>query len=65
MKIIEEPRKTFTVELTREDVEFLRDVTQELPEPDYQYHTRMGIFVCCSRLLGYDMNDDGSLNKQG
>jgi hypothetical protein len=64
VKIIEEPRQSFTVELTREDVEFIRTLTQKpLKVPDYQHHTRVGIFVCCSRLLGHDVNDDGSISR--
>lgn len=64
MKIIEEPKQTFTVELTRGDVEFIRDLTQNpLDEHDYKHHTRLSLFVGCSRLLGYSMNDDGSINR--
>jgi hypothetical protein len=63
MKIVDEPKKTFTVELTKEEVEFIRGITQNpLTEVDYDYYTRIGLFVGCSRLLGYNMNDDGTIN---
>jgi hypothetical protein len=63
-QIIEEPT-TFKVELTLEEVEYIRAITQNyIGDPDEDYDEskiRLGLFVGASRLLGFNMNDNGEI----
>ena len=60
MREIENPNKVFHVELTLEEVEFIRGITQNpVDRDDQDNNVRKSLFVGTSRLLGYNMSDDG------
>ena len=67
MKEIVQPKTTFVVELTLEEVNMIRGLTQNHPEDclesSAENMVRMSLFVGASRLLGYDMNDDGTIKR--
>ena len=67
MKIVEEPKTLFTVQLTIDELKMIRDLTQNnlfSPEETVdEYNTRLSLLVGASRCLGYDINDDGSINR--
>ena len=57
---------TYTVELTKAEVKLIRDLTQNYdPQID---STQAGLykelFVGMSRILGYDMADDGTIKRR-
>lgn len=60
MKPINDLPETFKVELTRKEVEFIRLITQN-PTHSHDEEVRRELFVGASRLLGYDMNSDGTI----
>jgi len=57
--------KTFTVELTEEEVEAIHSVTQNHPNPESQAgQVFLNLFVGMGRLLGKQLKDDGSFISQ-
>lgn len=62
MKHIKTNQK-FLVELTTDEVRIIRDFTQNCrpDESNELKQTYLQLFVGMSRLLGYDMKDDGSV----
>jgi hypothetical protein len=58
--------KEFEVTLSLAEVEYIRNFTQnylgEDPSTEYpeELKIRLGLFVGASRLLGYDISDDGT-----
>jgi hypothetical protein len=69
MKEIKTPQTVFNVELTKKEIEYIRDITQnyygEKLEDEYPLEKtlRVSLFVGASRILGYNINDDGTLNR--
>jgi hypothetical protein len=63
MKLKQKPQTTFDVELTLEEVEYIRGLTQNGTDNESleQANLRRGLFVGCMRILGYNINDDGSM----
>jgi hypothetical protein len=65
MHLIPNQSPTFQVEMSRQELEFIRAICQnplgdELPADK---DIRQKLFVGASRILGWDMNDDGSINR--
>lgn len=54
---------TFKVELTRQEVEYIRNITQNSTKPEDE-DMRLRLFVGASRLLGYDMDDQGIIKRR-
>ena len=56
---------TYTVELTKAEVKLIRGLTQNYdPQMDStEADLYKGLFVGMSRILGYDMADDGTLKR--
>ncbi len=69
MKELKTPKTTFDVELTLEEVEYINGWTQnyggEHPseEPIDAKRIRLALFVGTSRLLGVNINDDGTITE--
>jgi hypothetical protein len=67
MKEILQPKTTFVVELTLDQVTRIRGLTQNYPEGCFESSNEskviMSLFVGASRLLGYDMSDDGTIKR--
>lgn len=62
MREVDNPNKTFFVELTLKEVKFIREMTQNpVAREDTNSEVRKSLFVGTSRLLGYSMNDDGTI----
>ena len=56
---------TYTVELTKAEVKLIRDLTQNYdPQIDSaEADLYKELFVGMSRILGYDMADDGTIKR--
>ncbi len=56
---------TFSVELTRDELEMIRDLSQNSQgeESERQNKIRLSLFVNSSRALGYNIDDNGSINQ--
>lgn len=68
MKEVITPKEEFTVAITRRELHYLRELTQNpfvIPDDEdpTEKQLRLSIFVGASRLLGYSVNDDGSINR--
>jgi hypothetical protein len=65
MHLITNQPSTFQVELSRQELEFIRAVCQNPlgNDPWEDITIRLKLFVGASRILGYNMNDDGSINS--
>jgi hypothetical protein len=68
MREITQPKTSFIVELTKEELEYIRNLSQNYQgnpenESNIEKKIRMNLFVGSSRLLGFDMNDDGSIKR--
>ena len=65
MKEIKEEKTTIKVELTISEVELIKDLTQNAlkKETKEQAKIRLSLFVGASRILGFDMADDGSIKR--
>jgi hypothetical protein len=66
MHLIPNQSPTFQVEMSRQELEFIRAICQnplgdELPSDK---DIRQKLFVGASRILGWDINDDGSINRK-
>jgi hypothetical protein len=66
MQLIPNQSPTFQVEMSRQELEFIREICQnplgaELPTDK---DIRLKLFVGASRILGWNMNDDGSVNRK-
>jgi hypothetical protein len=66
MQLIPNTSPTFQVEMSRQELEFIREICQnpigdEFPEDK---EIRLKLFVGASRILGWDMNDDGIINRK-
>ena len=61
MKLIKS--KNFEVELTSEELELIRGLTQNPPQhsSEEEKELYLSLFVSSSRILGFDMNDDGTI----
>ena len=55
----------FSVELTRDELEMIRDLIQNSQgeESERQNKIRLNLFVNLSRALGYGMDDNGTINQ--
>jgi hypothetical protein len=67
MKHLPKEETTFVVELTKDEIILIRDLTQNYSlsqdindETTQQANTRKSLFVGTSRLLGYNITDNGS-----
>jgi len=67
MKHLPKEETTFVVELTKDEIILIRDLTQNYiltqdinDETQAQAKTRASLFVGSSRLLGYNITDNGS-----
>ena len=67
MKHLPKEETTFVVELTKDEIILIRDLTQNYilsqdinDETQTQAKTRASLFVGASRLLGYNITDNGS-----
>jgi hypothetical protein len=51
--------------MSRKELEFIRAMCQNHVEGDSQENNdiRLKLFVSASRILGWNMNDDGSINR--
>jgi len=61
-------KKNLVLELDEDEITFIRNLTQNyLGEPgdetQKEKKLRLSFFVASSRALGYDINDDGSVNR--
>jgi hypothetical protein len=65
MQLIPNQPSTFQVELSRQELEFIREMCQNPlgDESQTDRATRLKLFVGSSRILGWNMNDDGSINR--
>jgi hypothetical protein len=65
MHLIPNQSPTFHVEMSRKEIEFIRAMCQNHVEGDSQENNdiRLKLFVSASRILGWNMNDDGSINR--
>lgn len=63
MKPLDTVPDTFKVELTRQEVEYIREITQN-PMNTEDQDVCLGLFVGASRLLGYDMDDLGMIKRR-
>ena len=56
---------TYTVELTKAEVELIRDLTQNCDPQNAAERAELykELFVGMSRILGYDMADDGTIKR--
>jgi len=65
MRELQEKRTTVSVELTIPEIEMIRKLASHamLPETEEQSKTRMSLFVGASRILGFDMDDDGKIKR--
>jgi hypothetical protein len=65
MHLIPNQSPTFQVEVSRQELELIRLMCQNTLEDDPWNDTpiRQKLFVDVSRILGWDMNDDGSVNR--
>jgi len=66
MKQINKPTEIFEVILSRAQVEYIRDFTQNSvlgEESSKQTTIRQGLFIGASRMLGTKMNDDGTISR--
>ena len=67
MKPLTKEQYEFEVILTKNELIFIRDLTQNYlgldpdDEPFLEHKTRLSLFVGASRLLGYNMDDNGSI----
>jgi hypothetical protein len=66
MKLTPNQIPIFQVEMTKQELEFIRTMCQHPPEgnPWGDNVMRLNLFVGASRILGYDMNDDGSIKRR-
>jgi hypothetical protein len=64
MHLIPNQSPTFHVEMSRQELEFIRAICQNCVEDDSQENNemRLKLFVGTSRILGWDINDNGSIN---
>jgi hypothetical protein len=64
---LRETHTTVSVEMTIPEIEYIRRMTQNYmagsEESSTDFQTRLALFVGSSRILGYDMEDDGSIKK--
>jgi hypothetical protein len=64
---LRETHTTVSVEMTLHEIEYIRRMTQNYmagpEESSTDFQTRLSLFVGSSRILGYDMEDDGSIKK--
>ena len=67
MRLIPNQSPTFQVELSRKELEFIREMCQNPldEETSTDKTTRLKLFVDASRILGWNVNDDGSINRNG
>lgn len=68
MREIDTPKEEFNVVISRKEAEYLRELTQNSVCEPYledasETALRLSIFVGASRLLGYNMNDNGTINR--
>jgi hypothetical protein len=65
MHLIPNQIPTFQVEMTKQELEFIKAICQNPmgDESPTDKDIRKNLFVGASRILGYDMNDDGSINR--
>jgi hypothetical protein len=65
MQLIPNQPSTFQVEMSRQELEFIREICQNPLGDEYptDKDIRLKLFVGASRILGYAMNDDGSINR--
>lgn len=68
MKEIKIPKSVVTVELTMDEVEYIRNITQNYfgnieDEDTKSKEIRKSLFVGSSKILGFNMNDDGTINR--
>jgi hypothetical protein len=63
MHLVPNQPPAFQVELSRQELEFIREMCQNPLEDEPPTHkaTRLNLFVGASRILGFNMNDDGSI----
>jgi hypothetical protein len=59
-QLIKAVPQTFEVELTRDEVEYIRDFTSTITDKGDGSKTAIDLFVGTSRLLGYQVKDDGT-----
>lgn len=65
MNIYMQPKTTAVVELNMKEIELIRDLTQNSisPETNEQANIRKQLFVGASRILGYNMDEDGNIAR--
>lgn len=65
MQLIPNQSTTYQVEMSRQELEFIREMCQNPLEDEPTTHkaTRLKLFVGASRILGFNMNDDGSIKR--
>jgi hypothetical protein len=65
MQLIPNQLPTFQVEISQHELEYIRGMCQNPLGDEYpeDKDIRLNLFVGASRILGYDMNDDGSINR--
>lgn len=61
-------KKNLVLELDEDEITFIRNLTQNYlgeqgDETQKEKKLRLSFFVASSRALGYDINDDGSVNR--
>jgi hypothetical protein len=65
MHLVPNQSPTFHVEISRQELEFIREICQNplRDESPADSDIRRKLFVGASRILGWDINDDGSVNR--
>lgn len=71
MKEVIEPKKSFTVELSLDELNFLKTLTGKyITSKDSKLDTYedqatgLGLYVGTMRILGYKINDDGTIPRE-
>jgi len=66
MEVIE-PKKQLILKLEEDEIRYLKALTQNYlgddEEPSKDKKIRTQLFVHCSRAMGYEINDDGSMKR--
>ena len=63
--IIGKPEPTLTITLNEKEIKWIKDISQnsELSETEEESKLRLSFFIAAAKALGYNINDDGSANR--
>ena len=66
--IVEPIKQSLCITFVDDEIRYLREITQNYigaPSDEIEQHAkiRLSLFVAASRALGYDMKDDGTIDR--